>query len=140
MVKGDCKKLGPPWKGPGVIVTKLSAYLYRVKLRNAVMVLNHDRIKLCRDRSLPLRIRHWKETPEVEDPATSSEKIYCSCRQPYQGRFMIQCDVCDEWYHGSCVNISATDALQIDKYKCPDCVRRPLLTVLFCMFAVSRTS
>ena len=33
VVKGDCKKLGPPWKGPGVIVTKLSAYLYRVKLR-----------------------------------------------------------------------------------------------------------
>lgn len=123
-VKGECKKLGPPWKGPGVVVAKLSAYLYRVKLRNAVMVLNHDRLKLCRDRTLPLWIRHWKENPEVEDSAASTEKIYCSCRQPYRGRFMIQCNHCDEWYHGACVNTTATDALQIDQYKCPDCLQR----------------
>ncbi|KAH3807107.1 hypothetical protein DPMN_135440 [Dreissena polymorpha] len=45
---------------------------------------------------------------------------YNSQRQG-QGRFMIQCDHCDEWYHGSCVNITATDALDIQKYHCPNC-------------------
>ena len=31
---------------------------------------------------------------------------------------MIQCETCKEWYHGSCVNITPTDALDIDEYKC----------------------
>ena len=126
-MKGECKKQGPIWKGPGVVTNRLSAYLYRVKIRNALMVLNHDMIKLCRDRTLPLWIRHWMKNSKIEDPANASnEKIYCSCRQPYQIRSMIQCDHCDEWYHGSCVNITPMDALHIDKYKCSDCQwRRP---------------
>ena len=121
-VKGECKKLGPPWKGQGVVVTKLSACLYRVKLRNVIMVLNHDKIKLCRDRTLPLWICHWKENPEVEEPATTSEKIYCSCRQ-HQGWFMIQCDHCHEWYHRACVNITTPAKLR--------------LTILYFMTAVT---
>ena len=34
---------------------------------------------------------------------------------------MIQCDYCDIWFHGSCVNVAPSDALDIDKYKCPGC-------------------
>lgn len=27
--------------------------------------------------------------------------VYCECRQPYDaGRFMIECDVCKDWFHG----------------------------------------
>jgi hypothetical protein len=44
VLKGKCKKLCPPWKGPGIIVSKLFAYIFRVKLRNAIMVVNHDRL------------------------------------------------------------------------------------------------
>ena len=89
------------------------------------MVLNHDMIKLCRDRKLPLWIHHWLENTEIVDPAVAStDKVHCSCRQPYQNRFMIQWDFCDEWYHGSCVNVTVTEALRIDKYKCPDCQQR----------------
>ena len=43
-IKGVCKKLGPIWKGPGVVAKKLSAYLSRVKIRNTLMVLNHENI------------------------------------------------------------------------------------------------
>ncbi len=32
-VKGKCRKLNQPWKGPAVIAGKLSGSLYRVKLR-----------------------------------------------------------------------------------------------------------
>jgi len=45
----------------------------------------------------------------------TDEELYCSCRRPWEGRFMIMCDYCKEWYHGSCVNISSTEALDIDK-------------------------
>lgn len=34
---------------------------------------------------------------------------------------MIQCDDCDEWYHGSCVDITASEALDIGKYRCKRC-------------------
>ena len=32
------------------------------------------------------------------------ETVYCICRQPYDGeRFMIECDVCKDWFHGKYV-------------------------------------
>lgn len=30
---------------------------------------------------------------------------YCFCRKPDNGSFMIYCEFCSEWYHGSCVGI-----------------------------------
>ena len=31
----------------------------------------------------------------------SDDTLYCVCRQPYDGgRFMIECDVCKDWFHG----------------------------------------
>jgi hypothetical protein len=124
VLKGKCRKLCPPWKGPGVIVTKLSSFIFRVKLRNAVFVVNHDRLKPCRDRELPQWIRHWKDNPGQAIITTGDNKVYCFCRTQWQGRFMIQCDICQEWFHGSCVNVTPTDALDIDVYKCPECLKR----------------
>ena len=80
-VKGQCKKFLPPWREPGIIVKKFSTYLFRVKLRNAIMVLNHDRIKLCKDRTLLAWIRQWKENPQTEEEILSSGKEYCTCRK-----------------------------------------------------------
>ena len=37
---------------------------------------------------------------------------------------MIQCDVCDEWFHGRCVGITPGEALMIDKYFCPFCKQK----------------
>ncbi len=29
------------------------------------------------------------------------EGLYCLCRRPYQeSEFMIECDVCKDWFHG----------------------------------------
>jgi hypothetical protein len=125
VLKGKCKKLSPPWKGPGVIVSKLSSFIFRVKLRNSVFVVNHDRLKPCRDKQIPAWIKHWQSNPvDTAKPARGDDRVYCYCRQSWQGRFMIQCDYCQEWFHGSCVDITPTDALDIDKYKCEDCTRR----------------
>ena len=123
-LKGKAKKLSPPWKGPGIIVEKLSAYLYRVKVRNAVFVINHDRVKPCKDLVIPGWIKHWKKTPGSNLSARGEDRVYCSCRKQWQGRFMIQCDYCREWYHGSCVDVTATDALRINRYKCAECIDR----------------
>ena len=124
--KGKCRKLSPPWKGPAVITKKVSASLFRVKLKNAIFFVNHDRLKPCRDRKVPAWIMKWKSSPDVGVlPDEGADEAYCLCRTPWQGRFMIQCDYCDNWYHGSCVNITATDALEIDRYKCCLCMNKP---------------
>ena len=98
-VKGKSRKLTAPWKGPALIVKKLSAYLYRVKLRNAVFVVNHDRMMPCKDRKVPDWITKLKSSNEIVQDQDEDDdlKKYCVCRKPYSGRFMIQCDFCDEW-------------------------------------------
>ncbi|KAL8592946.1 hypothetical protein ACOMHN_050773 [Nucella lapillus] len=81
--KGKCRKLCSPWKGPGIIVRKLSASLYQVKLRNSVFVTNHDRLKPCRDRKIPAWIQKYGSTLEVSmDSESEDEGVYCVCRKP----------------------------------------------------------
>lgn len=47
---------------------------------------------------------------------------YCICRGPDDHRWMISCDVCEDWFHGECVAIDKTvgEAL-IQRYVCPRC-------------------
>ena len=102
-VKGQCSKLRPPWKGPGIIIRKFSSYLFKIVLHSAIMVLNNDRIILCKNRTPSEWITQWKDNPKAEEDILSAGKEYCTCicRKPLEGRFIIQCDDSDEWYHGS---------------------------------------
>uniref|UniRef100_A0A8C5W4C1 PHD finger protein 2 n=1 Tax=Microcebus murinus TaxID=30608 RepID=A0A8C5W4C1_MICMU len=48
--------------------------------------------------------------------------VYCVCRLPYDvTRFMIECDACKDWFHGSCVGVEEEEAPDIDIYHCPNC-------------------
>ena len=53
------------------------------------------------------------------------EDVWCICRKPHGGRFMICCDQCNEWFHGSCVKVSAAQGKMLSKsgveYVCPKC-------------------
>ncbi|XP_076394484.1 histone lysine demethylase PHF8 isoform X1 [Megachile rotundata] len=47
---------------------------------------------------------------------------YCLCGRSYDfEQFMIQCDVCKEWYHGGCVSVKEYMSIDLDKYHCPRC-------------------
>ncbi|KAJ3289555.1 PHD finger protein 3 [Borealophlyctis nickersoniae] len=48
-------------------------------------------------------------------------KVYCFCRNPDDGKFMIQCDDCKEWYHGACVNMTRKKAEKMPEYICSAC-------------------
>ncbi|XP_053110721.1 lysine-specific demethylase 7A isoform X2 [Hemicordylus capensis] len=53
---------------------------------------------------------------------TSATPVYCVCREPYDvSRFMIECDICKDWFHGSCVRVEEHHAVDIDLYHCPNC-------------------
>jgi ribosomal protein L21E len=122
--KGKCAKLRPKWKGPGLVVRKITGYLYKVKLRKKIETINHDRMKPCNDRDLPV----WLSTErkkilegEIVGNSAKTDSIFCLCRGPDNGEFMIQCNECKEWYHGSCVSVTREQAEAIDIYLCPDC-------------------
>ncbi|XP_074134608.1 histone lysine demethylase PHF8 isoform X1 [Sminthopsis crassicaudata] len=52
----------------------------------------------------------------------ASPPVYCLCRLPYDvTRFMIECDLCQDWFHGSCVGVEEEKAVDIDLYHCPNC-------------------
>ncbi|KAL1856270.1 hypothetical protein Daus18300_010843 [Diaporthe australafricana] len=64
------------------------------------------------------------------DEEESDHGPYCICRGPDDHRWMISCDMCDDWFHGECVNIDKTigEAL-IQRYVCPRCTDRQGINV-----------
>ncbi|CAH3131910.1 unnamed protein product [Pocillopora meandrina] len=50
-----------------------------------------------------------------------TDDVHCLCMQPWGNRFMIQCDVCGTWHHGSCVGVSEEDADAMPEYYCDMC-------------------
>ncbi|CAG7785988.1 unnamed protein product [Allacma fusca] len=64
--------------------------------------------------------------PETEASIeVTSEPLYCLCQEPWDKhnrRFMIQCDHCKDWFHGSCIKLQEHASHDIEKYHCPRCV------------------
>ncbi|ROV91589.1 hypothetical protein VSDG_07919 [Cytospora chrysosperma] len=56
------------------------------------------------------------------DDEDSDHGPYCICRGPDDHRWMISCDMCDDWFHGECVQIDkAVGEALIQRYVCPRC-------------------
>ena len=59
----------------------------------------------------------WVKSPPHFIPALFGDRrkmaaapLYCVCRQPYDvRRFMIECDICKDWFHGRYVGYSVFD-------------------------------
>ena len=85
--------------------------------------MNHDRMKLCRDTNIPKWIQRDKKDLEKSGMLSDHTDIgkFCICREPDTGTFMIQCDECREWFHGSCVGVTEVMAKGMDIYECPQC-------------------
>ncbi|KAK9460989.1 uncharacterized protein V1516DRAFT_674683 [Lipomyces oligophaga] len=58
---------------------------------------------------------------KAEHRSEEEGDLYCICREPDSGQWMIACDFCDDWYHGKCVNIKEEDGDLLEKYCCPLC-------------------
>ena len=52
---------------------------------------------------------------------------HCLCGGPSDGRFMIGCDGCDNWFHGHCVGVDKkTPEAELSAWLCPQCANAPL--------------
>ncbi|VUZ40752.1 unnamed protein product, partial [Hymenolepis diminuta] len=50
--------------------------------------------------------------------------IYCICRQPGYSGFMLQCELCRDWFHKKCVGFSSKNVdISRLRYVCPHCER-----------------
>ncbi|KNC31839.1 hypothetical protein FF38_12420 [Lucilia cuprina] len=67
-------------------------------------------------------------TDSEEDDDDDPNKLWCICRQPHNNRFMICCDVCEDWFHGTCVSITKAMGLEMEQkgidWTCPKCLKK----------------
>ena len=76
VIKGKNRKLSPPWKGPGIVVAKITPYVYKIKFRTSVFTINHDRLKRCNDRTVPLWLDRWKVRIEAGEDVSDDKTVF----------------------------------------------------------------
>jgi hypothetical protein len=84
IIKGKCKNLSPPWKGPGVVLDRLTPCIYKIKLQRVILTANHDRLKACRDRKIPVWLQKCqaqlnREENVIQPKDEKERKKYCIC-------------------------------------------------------------
>jgi hypothetical protein len=77
-----------------------------------------------RGRAVPVKPRNRLAPTRVSDPL-----LHCTCRKPDNCKLMIQCDTCEEWFHGRCVGLTQDEADRLDHYFCPSC---PTVSLSLC--------
>ena len=53
-----------------------------------------------------------------------THKVYCKCRKPEEGKWMVCCDKCNIWYHEGCVPVPTevrNDERNEFPWQCPQC-------------------
>jgi len=51
---------------------------------------------------------------------------HCVCGGPSDGRFMLSCDDCGEWFHGHCVKVMKDSLDDHEEWRCPSCSKSPI--------------
>eukprot|EP00088_Acartia_fossae_P026373 TRINITY_DN2718_c0_g1_i1.p1 TRINITY_DN2718_c0_g1~~TRINITY_DN2718_c0_g1_i1.p1 ORF type:complete len:657 (+),score=207.13 TRINITY_DN2718_c0_g1_i1:140-1972(+) len=62
------------------------------------------------------------------------ERLYCICKTRYdQTKFYVGCDICSNWFHGSCVGITPKMSKTLKEYVCDECTQAKTGTETYCM-------
>ncbi|KAI8046839.1 death-inducer obliterator 1 isoform X1 [Drosophila gunungcola] len=68
------------------------------------------------------------DASESQEDDDDPNKLWCICRQPHNNRFMICCDLCEDWFHGTCVGVTKAMGTEMEQkgvdWKCPKCVKK----------------
>ncbi|TDZ21220.1 Set1 complex component spp1 [Colletotrichum orbiculare MAFF 240422] len=66
----------------------------------------------------------------TEELDESDNGPYCICRGPDDHSFMIGCEICEDWFHGRCVEISKDVGENIiERFVCPNCTDKDNFTL-----------
>lgn len=79
-------------------------------------LINGHRLKAARERASD------EGVDEGSSDAETDNGPYCICRGPDDHRWMIGCDVCEDWFHGTCVDLAKDVGERlIERFVCPTC-------------------
>lgn len=69
----------------------------------------------------PITTTATSAATDIVPPDASGEIVRCICENPTvdYGTFMIACDKCGVWYHGTCVGVAESD--QVEEWYCRNC-------------------
>jgi len=55
-------------------------------------------------------------------PGIKKDRMYCVCKTKYDpAKFYVGCDICSNWFHGSCVGITPKMSKKMSEYVCDEC-------------------
>ncbi|KZZ98954.1 Set1 complex component spp1 [Moelleriella libera RCEF 2490] len=67
---------------------------------------------------------------EASGEDESDNGPYCVCRGPDDHRWMICCELCEDWFHGECININKEIGENlIERFICPSCTEDDVATI-----------
>eukprot|EP00094_Tigriopus_californicus_P011143 TCALIF_10753-PA protein Name:"Similar to E(bx) Nucleosome-remodeling factor subunit NURF301 (Drosophila melanogaster)" AED:0.03 eAED:0.03 QI:0/0.85/0.75/0.87/1/1/8/257/2554 len=62
------------------------------------------------------------------------DKIYCLCKTKYDPtKFYVGCDICSNWFHGSCVGITKSMSRNMSEFVCKDCKKAKEDQEIYCL-------
>lgn len=93
-----------------------------------------EKAYICQMRKANFDKQQKEEQGKSGQSASTSPVLYCLCRRPESG-YMLQCEVCNEWYHANCLHIPKSklnrenDIGKDMRFICGSCLRtrRPRL-------------
>ena len=50
----------------------------------------------------------------MKNPEPLDDKLYCLCQKKWDGQIMIECELCDNWYHPKCIGIFEHDDVKLN--------------------------
>ncbi|XP_039308232.1 death-inducer obliterator 1 isoform X2 [Solenopsis invicta] len=78
-----------------------------------------------------MNVEEEDDEDDEEDNSDSEDdpdRLWCICKRPHNNRFMICCDVCEDWFHGKCVHVSKAMGQQMEEkgieWVCPNCLKK----------------
>jgi hypothetical protein len=91
------------------------------QVRKEFMTGRRDSDTIVRDSKENI-VRIFYDIQNLINPPTgyAVAKAFCICRRYEQG-FMVQCDCCGEWYHGTCIKIKKKDTPTDSSFICSVC-------------------
>ncbi len=103
------------WSGRALAILKSDKSVKRVT------ILEECELLLEQAKFIPITMRLEKSIAACVDDGANR---YCLCNGFNDGEFMINCDDCNNWYHGHCVNLTQDIGDSVNSYVCPPCAER----------------
>ncbi|KAL2477660.1 PHD finger protein ALFIN-LIKE 5 [Forsythia ovata] len=93
----------------------ISKNKYSVRMESLQSIPEHKEVKMSAS-------KEEVKSREEEEGDDQKESLCGACGYNYnEDGFWICCDICNKWFHGTCVNITPSEAERIKQYKCPTC-------------------